>query len=107
MFLFLSSTFLWAQRPTDGGLFSYASDDQMAFYDLEFVRVHFSISGSNLVLEDDEDDNGIPDYVENVAETTLEAWSFYEGMGFRIPVREDVLYSNFDDLGDNITRNIR
>lgn len=99
MFLFLSSTFLWAQRPTDGGLFSYASDDQMAFYDLEFVRVHFSISGSNLVLEDDEDDNGVPDYVENVAETTLEAWSFYEGMGFRIPVREDVLYSDFDDLG--------
>ena len=56
MFLFLSSTFLWAQRPTEGGLFSYSSDDQMAFYDLEFVRVHFSTSGSNLVLEDDEDD---------------------------------------------------
>ena len=99
MFLFLSSTFLWAQRPTEGGLFSYASDDQMAFYDLEFVRVHFSTSGSNLVLEDDEDDNGVPDYVENIAETTLEAWFFYENMGFRSPIREGMLYSEFDDLG--------
>ena len=99
MFLLLCSNFLWAQRPTQGGLFSFSSDDEIHFYDLEFIRVHYSSIGSNSVLADDDDENGIPDYVERVAQTTLEAWQFFEDTGFRSPVREDVLFSQFDNLG--------
>ncbi|MBM76745.1 MAG: hypothetical protein CMK59_15160 [Proteobacteria bacterium] len=77
-----------AQRPTQGGMFSFDDEDLIETLDAENVRVHYSLSGPNQVLLEDQDQNGIPDYPELVALTALEVLEFYALEGFKPPVTE-------------------
>ena len=87
MIWFLSS--LAFARPTSGGLFSFEAEDVIETYDLEMIRVHYSVEGPSLVLQGDEDLDGIPDFVQMVAERANEVLEFYSEEGFRYPVSEE------------------
>ena len=76
MLWFLSSIAL--ARPTSGGLFSFEAEDVIETYDLEMIRVHYSVEGPSLVLQGDEDLDGIPDFVE------MRFWNFMPKKVFAI-----------------------
>jgi hypothetical protein len=87
MIWFLSS--LAFARPTSGGTFSFSSEDVIETYDLDMIRVHYSVEGPSLVLQGDEDLDGTPDYVQLVAEKANEVLEFYAEEGFRYPISEE------------------
>ena len=68
---------LWAQRPTEAGMFSFDESDQVEVFDLGEIRIHYSVSGPNQTLLEDLDQNGHPDYPEQVAQTAQEVLSFF------------------------------
>ena len=81
-------------RPTAGGLFGFSSTDDVVFWDTEAgnVRVHYSQSGPNVTVLADNDQDGFPDYVQNVgeiAEATLEV--FHDELAFLSPLSDGVL----------------
>jgi len=86
--IFFLPLLAFAERPDEGGFFSYTDSDVLTHYDLGVFRVHYSIEGPNQTILDDEDQNGIPDFVEEVALTAEEVFSVYEETGFRIPLTE-------------------
>ena len=86
--LWLLTHSVFAQRPTQGGMFSFDQSDLIETLDIENIRVHYSLSGPNQVLLEDLDQNGIPDYPELVAFTALEVLDFYALEGFKSPVSE-------------------
>lgn len=78
----------WA-RPTDGtDLFSFDDTDEIQSFDSAdgAVRVWYSASGPNLVRSGDDDADGVPDFVQMVAEITGEVLLFYPTHGFRSPL---------------------
>ena len=77
-----------AQRPTEGGLFSFDSTDEVVYYEDGMVRVHYSISGNNQTIMDDLDASGVPDFVEMVAHTANDVLDSYAAMGFLYPLSE-------------------
>lgn len=79
-----------AERPTEGGLWSYESSDVLAVYDEPTgrVRVHYSVSGPNEAADRDSDGSGVPDIVENTGRIAAEALLLFEDLGFRPPVAE-------------------
>lgn len=79
-----------AMRPTDGGLFAYDSADVVTTWDAPGgrIRVHYAIEGPSTAVLDDDDDDGVPDYVEGVAAHVDAAWATFEAQGFRPPLRE-------------------
>lgn len=83
---FLVSAF--AQRPTEGGLFSFSSSDVLSYHDSASFRVHYSIEGPNQTKLNDSDANGVPDFVEEVVLVAEEVLSVYESVGFRRPLSE-------------------
>ena len=62
----------FAERPDEGGFFSFSSADILAYHDSESFRIHYSIDGPNQTILDDIDGNGIPDFVEEIALTAEE-----------------------------------
>jgi len=87
-------------RPDDGtGLYVYDSADTLAWVDSARgrVRVHYSVSGPNVTLLDDDDRSGAPDFAEDVAATAEDVLAFYEAMGFRTPLTETEV--GLDPLG--------
>ncbi len=78
-------------RPTDGGTYAFDETDVIATYDgpLGVVRVTYSESGNNAVREGDDDADGVPDFVEEVAESAEDVLSVFEAAGFRAPVTEE------------------
>ena len=86
-----------AERPTEGGLFAFDATDDVQFYDEGMIRVHYSISGNNVAILNDLDQNGTPDYVELVAHTANDVLEFYADVGFRFPIAEEAVGLN--DLG--------
>ncbi|MFH1464061.1 MAG: MXAN_6640 family putative metalloprotease [Pseudomonadota bacterium] len=80
-------------RPTEGGMFSFEDEDVVEHLDSAdgAVRVHYSVSGPNVTLLDDDDTDGLPDYAELVAETTAGVFDFYEDLGFRRPLGEEAM----------------
>ena len=78
----------FAERPDEGGFFSFSSSDVLAYHDSASFRVHYSIDGPNQTILDDDDENGIPDFVEEVALTAEEVLAVYEETGFRRPLSE-------------------
>ena len=80
-----------AARP-DSGAGLYAFDDTDVIETLDgpagVVRVHYSVDGPNETRAVDEDDDGLPDFAELVAETAEDVLTFYEGLGFRAPLGE-------------------
>jgi len=81
----------FAGRPdTDTGTYTYDSADVLTSVDGPSgrVRVHYSESGPNVSILDDEDGSGAPDYPEQVAAVAEDVLVFYEAMGFRSPLTE-------------------
>jgi len=77
-----------AERPDEGGFFSYSDTDVLAYYDLGSFRIHYSVEGPNQTILEDTDTNGIPDFVEEVALTAEEVLTVFEETGFRRPLTE-------------------
>lgn len=93
MFFLLLTQSVFAIRPDQGGMYSFSSNDQLAYVDSldGQIRVHYSYEGDNVTLLDDDDENGSPDFVEMVAETTADVLNFYEQTGFNRPLSEEDL----------------
>lgn len=88
------------QRPDTPGstaLFQFAPTEVVETFDVARVRVHFTTDGDNAVPPDDRDASGVPDYVEEVAETYQDALAFFEAEGFRSPLSDDALPYNGGD----------
>jgi hypothetical protein len=68
-------------RPPDGGDFAYQTPELT--YSGEHVVVHWVSRGSDAPPLNDDDDDGVPDYVEQVAAAGDAALAFYEHSGFR------------------------
>jgi hypothetical protein len=80
-----------AQRPTEGGMFSFDATDVVEHWDepTGAIRVHYSVQGPNVTLLADDDADDVPDFAEAVAVTTAEVLSFYENdLGLRRPLSE-------------------
>jgi MYXO-CTERM domain-containing protein len=78
-------------RPTDGtGMWVFADTDVVTTLDSAdaAVRVWYSTSGPNQVATGDDDADGVPDFVEDVAETTSAVLEFYAATGFRPPLSD-------------------
>jgi uncharacterized lipoprotein YddW (UPF0748 family) len=89
-----------AARPTEGGgLHPYDSTDEVASFDSPegLVRVHYSRGGPNAALPDDDDEDGVPDLVSEVALSAEAALDVYRAVGFRLPLAESAL--DLDPLG--------
>ncbi len=87
-------------RPDDGrGLFTYDASDVLAFVDSADgrVRVHYSVSGTNQTLLTDSDEDGTPDFPEQISEEVSAVLDVYEAEGFRRPVLESEV--GLDALG--------
>lgn len=78
-------------RPTDGGSWSFNDTDTVTFLDgpAGLVRVWYSTEGDNQTLLDDEDDNGLPDFAEDVAATAEDVLAVFETTGFRLPLSDE------------------
>ena len=89
MFALLVWTSLADARPTDGaGMWTYDDSDTVASLDgpVGLVRVWYSTTGTNAVLPDDLDQNGLPDFAEDVAATSEEVLVRLEELGVRLPL---------------------
>ncbi|MCR9164399.1 MAG: MXAN_6640 family putative metalloprotease [Nannocystaceae bacterium] len=77
-------------RPTEGGLWSFDATDVVESWEeaTQTVRVHYSVDGPNVTRLDDLDDDGVPDYAQDVAERTAESIALFVSLGFRAPVLE-------------------
>lgn len=106
-------------RPTEGGQFGYVSADQVTSWDSPGgIRVHYAVSGPSVTRLEDDDDNGVPDFVEGIAFHVEASLERYEQAGFRRPLREsdvglaplggsdafDVYLVDFDGVGDGAFR---
>lgn len=83
-----------ADRPDEGGgLHPYEAADVLDAVDGPEgrVRVHFSISGPNETLPDDDDGDGRPDFPVLVAERAEAVLDAFVAAGFRPPVAEEEL----------------
>lgn len=77
-----------AQRPTEGGFFSFSETDTIVTHDFEQVRVHYSVEGPNQTILTDNDNSGVPDFVELVASVSMEAIDHFDALGFKFPLTE-------------------
>ncbi len=81
-----------AQRPTEGGLYSYDATDVVESWDEPTgrVRVHYSVDGPNVTLLEDSDTDGVPDFAQEVGNAAAAVLAFYEeDLGLRAPVSEE------------------
>ncbi len=81
-----------AVRPTSGGMFSFEPDDVVESWDEHTgaIRVHYSVEGPSVTIATDADGDGVPDFPQDVAETTAEVLAFYETeLGLRRPLGEE------------------
>lgn len=79
-------------RPTDGGgMWTYDETDTVTSLDGAdgLVRVWYSTSGTNAVLADDLDVNGLPDFAEAVAATSEAVLINLEALGVKLPLPDD------------------
>jgi hypothetical protein len=101
-----------AARPTDfSGLFSFDESDEIETLDGDdgLVRIWYSVDGPNQTRLDDDDKDGVPDFVATALETTEGALELYESLGFRLPLGDegaggsdafDAYLVDFGGLGD-------
>ena len=80
-------------RPTEGGLWSFDDTDVVESWEepTQTVRVHYSVDGPNATRLDDLDDDGVPDFAQDVAERTAESLALFASLGFRAPVPESAI----------------
>lgn len=78
-------------RPTEGNTdFSFSDADTVVSYDSPTgaVRVWYSVDGPNVVALEDDDGDGLPDFVTTVATTAEDVLDFYAAEGFRPPLSD-------------------
>lgn len=80
----------FAERPTEGGLWSFSDEDEVRSWDEPSgrIRVHYSVAGPNVTKLADTDVSGVPDYVEEVGLDAADVLSKWDELGFRPPVSE-------------------
>lgn len=80
-------------RPTQGGNYAYDASDIVESWEEpgNRVRVHYSASGPTVTLLDDIDDNGTPDFVEDVALSAVDVLDLFADLGLRPPLSEEDL----------------
>lgn len=88
--LALAPTLARAERPTEGGLWSFDPGDEVLTHDdvAGGVRVHYTIAGDHAVPLEDDDADGVPDYVAQVGATTHDVFNKFAELGLRAPVAE-------------------
>lgn len=91
--LVLSFALLTGFRPDDpdsAGLFKFEPGHDVEHHDGDggVVRVHFTRTGPDAVSLVDQDSDGVPDTVEQVATVYEEVLAFYLAQGFRSPVSD-------------------
>ncbi|MGH1345059.1 MAG: MXAN_6640 family putative metalloprotease [Nannocystales bacterium] len=91
--LLLSRPAFAEDRPTQGGLWSFDAADTVESWEeaTSTVRVHFSTSGPNATRLEDLDEDGVPDFAQDVAERTAESIELFVSLGFRPPVPESAI----------------
>ena len=82
-----------AQRP------AFAEGTTPLTHDGEHVRVHYVTASVDAVPPDDVDENGVPDFVDQVVRLAEIAWQDLEARGFRSPLVDAGLVPD-DDGGD-------
>lgn len=97
---FLHGVKIQAIRPNEferEPMWAYGSDDVLEFVDSPGggFRIHFTRQGKHGVPSFDENEDGIPDFVEEVAASYDEVQEFFEALGYRMP------RSDGDLEGDN------
>jgi hypothetical protein len=76
-------------RPTDGaGMWTYDETDTVAAWDAPggLVRVWYSTTGTNAVLPDDTDGDGVPDFVADVGVTSEAVLENFDVLGVARPL---------------------
>ena len=74
--------------PNDFQLYNdYASPERT--YSSQRVVVHYVVVGIDAPPLNDDDMDGVPDYVERVAEAADDALAYYERRGFRLPLPDE------------------
>lgn len=79
-------------RPDQGvGMYAFDDVDEVVSVDGPYgrVRVHYSEFGPNQTDMTDDDDDGVPDFPQQVAATAEDVIAFYESLGFRAPLTEE------------------
>ena len=87
-------------RPDEGsGSYSFDDSDVLATLDSPngLVRVTYSADGPNQVRAGDDDADGIPDFVKDVALTAEDVLQVYADAGFAAPLSEEAM--GLDPLG--------
>lgn len=69
-------------------LFTFEPGELVETFSAGPITAHFTRAGSNAVPNTDADDNGVPDFVEEVASQYVEALAFYESEGFAAPLAD-------------------
>ena len=78
-------------RPTNpNAMFSFSITDEITFWETAdgSVRVHYSAQGPNQTRMQDDDGNGVPDFVEEVAAIAQESLNLVNDLNFLLPLRE-------------------
>ncbi|MBX3247542.1 MAG: hypothetical protein KF901_10230 [Myxococcales bacterium] len=91
-----------ADRPDTPGtteLFRYEAEDIVESHPSPggAFRVHFTRLGVHAVPARDDDESGVPDHVERVAEIYDEVLAFYRELGFRAPLSDASIVDNGGD----------
>jgi len=76
------------------------SPDLPYFFDTEHFRLWYDTSGTDAVFPDDDDDNGIPDYIEKAGEYFEYAWNIViDSLGYREPIPDSMWLSDSMEYG--------
>jgi hypothetical protein len=82
-----------------GSMFSFGADDVVETFGSKggHFLLHFTRQGPNAVPPADADASGVPDFVEQAAETYDEVVAKYDGLGFLAPLSDEGLPDNGGD----------
>jgi hypothetical protein len=82
-----------------GAMFSFGADDVVTTYGSKGGKflLHYTTSGANAVPGADADQSGVPDFIEQAADTYDEVVDKYVAMGFLAPLSDEGLADNGGD----------
>ena len=72
-------------RPTTGGTYAFKAPEATPYVGAREV-VHYVTTGPDAPPLNDDNGDGYPDYVEQVAEAADAALAYYQGHGFKVPL---------------------
>jgi len=75
------------QRPTSGGTYAFKTPEATPYVGARAV-VHYVTSGPDAPALNDDNGDGYPDYVEQVAAAADVALAYYQQHGFKVPLAD-------------------